>query len=247
MILEVCTDSVMSALEAQKGGADRVELCANLDMGGTTPGISTIRMARKNLETGLFVLIRPRAGDFLYSDMELEIMKEDILAAREAGADGVIFGILTPKGQVDMKRTTDLITLARPMQVTFHRAFDMTRDPFQSLEDIISLGIERILTSGQKKSAIQGASLIRLLVDQAGNRIGIMPGGGISETNIRQLAFQTGAAEFHASLRKYVLSEMEFRNEEVCLGDNPCKEYETMITDTDHVKKVKDILEHFGK
>jgi copper homeostasis protein len=247
MILEVCTDSVMSALEAQKGGADRVELCANLDMGGTTPGISTIRMARKNLETGLFVLIRPRAGDFLYSDMELEIMKEDILAAREAGADGVVFGILTPKGQVDMKRTTDLITLARPMQVTFHRAFDMTRDPFQSLEDIISLGIERILTSGQKKSAIQGASLIRLLVDQAGNRIGIMPGGGISETNIRQLAFQTGAAEFHASLRKYVLSEMEFRNEEVCLGDNPCKEYETMITDTDHVKKVKDILEHFGK
>lgn len=247
MFLEVCVDSVFSAIEAQKGGADRVELCANLDTGGTTPSVSAIRFARKYLKIPLFVLIRPRPGDFLYSDYELEVIKEDIITAKDCGADGVVFGILKANSQIDLEGMVPLVALARPMEVTFHRAFDMVNDPFQSLEDIVSLGVERILTSGGMQTALKGAALIRMLVDQAGNRINIMPGGGITIENIQQIAFQTGASDYHGSFRKFVLSEMEFRNDKVRLSGSGTEEYERMVADFEGVKKVKKILNRFGK
>ena len=246
MILEVCVDSVFSAIEAQKGGADRVELCANLDSGGTTPSLSTIRLARKYLKIPMFVLIRPRTGDFLYDEYELEVIQEDIAACKDLGADGIVIGMLKASGRIDIDRMTPLISFARPLGVTFHRAFDMASDPFQALEDIISLGADRILTSGGLQTALKGAALIRMLVDQAGNRISIMPGGGITKENIQQIAFQTGASEYHGSFRKFVISEMEFRNDKVRLGGNKAEEYEMMMTDIQSVRKVKNILKQFG-
>src|SRR5512138_1393956 len=164
MLLEACVNSALSAIEAQAGGADRVELCQNMPEGGCTPSAGAIRYARKELRIGLFVMIRPRGADFLYSDGEFEIMKEDIRVAKELGADGVVFGILKADGTIDRQRMEELIRLARPMGVTCHRAFDMTRDPFGALEDLIALGVDRILTSGQCDSALEGAPLIRQLI-----------------------------------------------------------------------------------
>ena len=186
MIIEACVNSAISAIEAQKGGADRVELCENLHDGGTTPSAGTIKFARKNLHIGLFVMIRPRGGDFLYSEDEFEIMKEDIKVARELGADGVVFGILKPDGTIDLERMKTLVDLARPMGITCHRAFDMTADPFQAMEDLITLGIDRILTSGQQKTASEGASLILELIQRSNGRIIIMPGSGVKEDNIEE-------------------------------------------------------------
>ncbi|MGH9764286.1 MAG: copper homeostasis protein CutC, partial [Blastocatellia bacterium] len=149
LTIEVCVDTVESAIAAQRGGADRIELCGNLIEGGITPSIGAIEMVRKNLSIPLHVVIRPRGGDFLYSDIDFEVMKRDIELVKWLGADGVVFGVLTPRAAVDVERTEDLIARARPLSVTFHRAFDMTRDPYQSLDDLIALGVNRVLTSGQ--------------------------------------------------------------------------------------------------
>jgi copper homeostasis protein len=186
--IEVVIDSVQSAIAAQKGGADRVELCGNLFEGGTTPSAGCIEVTRKNIQIGLFVMIRPRGGDFCYSELEFEQMQRDIELCKTLKADGVVFGILTPDGQVDKKRTAQLAALAHPLQVTFHRAFDMAKDPFQALEDIIELKkVNRILTSGLEASAYEGADLIAELIKQANNRISIMPGAGITERNITKI------------------------------------------------------------
>jgi len=236
-LLEVCCGSIVSAMNAQEGGAHRIELCDNLNEGGTTPSAGTFIVAKKMLSIPVFVLIRPRSGDFLYSEFEFEVMKQDILFCKEHGAEGVVLGILQADGTVDIERTRDLAELARPMQVTFHRAFDMTADPFQALEAVISLGIERILTSGQASNALAGADLLQQLNNRAHHRIIIMPGGGITEHNVNELIARTGVKEVHASLRSPVNSEMHFRNELAAMGKPGQGEYTWMETDPERVRR----------
>ena len=207
--LEICANSVLSAFTAQENGADRVELCQNLDVGGTTPSLGQVWLARAGLSIGMHVLIRPRAGDFLYSDLEFLEMKSDIMFCKEAKCDGVVIGILLADGQVDTVRMAELIEQARPMQVTFHRAFDRSRDPFEALEAIIDLGCDRLLTSGMRNSAEEGSETIAKLVEQAHGRIEVMPGSGINEENIAQIAESTGARSFHTSAKVKLESEMD--------------------------------------
>lgn len=239
MILEACVNSAISAIEAQKGGADRVELCENLHDGGTTPSKGTISFARKKLHIGLFVMIRPRGGDFLYSDDEFEIMKEDIRTAKELGADGVVFGILRPDGTIDQERMKILVDLARPMGITCHRAFDMTADPFPAMEDLIRLGIDRILTSGQQKTAIEGATLITELIKKSNGRIIIMPGSGVKVDNIEDLIRNTRATEVHIHLEKQQPSRMVFKQPKVNMGTPDQSEFEHTVTDRERIQKVR--------
>lgn len=220
---EICANSVASCLAAQEGGAHRVELCAGIPEGGTTPSYGMIRSARESISIGLNVIIRPRGGDFLYSEEELREMVYDIRTARNLGADGLVFGCLTPDGDVDMEAMKPLMEAAGDTPVTFHRAFDHSADPFKALEDTISLGCARILTSGCKPTALEGATLLAGLVEKAGDRIIIMPGCGVREDNIAEIARATGAREFHFSAREPVESGMIFRNPEVVMGteDDP--------------------------
>ena len=220
---EICANSVASCIAAQEGGADRVELCAGIPEGGTTPSLGMIRNARECISIALNVIIRPRGGDFLYSDSELREMVYDIQAAKELGADGLVFGCLRPDGSVDMEAMSVLMEAAGDTPVTFHRAFDHTSDPFKALEDIIALGCTRILTSGCRPTALEGAELLAGLVEKAGDRIIIMPGCGVREGNIAEIARLSGAREFHFSARESVQSGMFFRNPDVAMGseDDP--------------------------
>ena len=220
---EICANSVASCIAAEEGGADRVELCAGIPEGGTTPSVGMIRQARASIGIGLNVIIRPRGGDFLYSDSEILEMIHDIGAARESGADGLVFGCLLPDGTVDMANMKRLMDAAGDTPVTFHRAFDHSSDPFKALEDIIRLGCTRILTSGCMPTAIEGAPLLAQLVEKSAGRIIIMPGCGVNEDNIEELARLSGAREFHFSAREPVESGMSFRNPEVAMGseDDP--------------------------
>lgn len=210
--MEVCANSVTSALAAQQGGAIRVELCKNLAEGGTTPGYSTIKMTRQLLNIQVYPIIRPRGGDFLYSALEFALMKEDISLCKSLNCDGVVFGILTEDGQVDKVRCAALVALARPMQVTFHRAFDSSNDLEKAMEDIIELGFERILTSGGASSALLGVEKIKHLTGLAAGRISIMPGAGIREHNVAEIIRRSGATEFHSTAKAAVKSKMQFRN-----------------------------------
>jgi copper homeostasis protein len=241
--IEICVDNVQSAIDAQEAGANRIELCDNLLEGGTTPGYGTIISAHKNLDLGVNVLIRPRGGDFLYTDIEFDIMCDDIEFCREVGIDGVVTGVLRRDGSVDIERCARLIQLARPMKATFHRAFDMCADPVQGLEDIIEAGFDIILTSGLKNSAEEGAELISELVKKAGSRIKIMAGAGINESNIAMIARVTGASEFHFSVRKVIESEMIFRREGVIMGGSPgYNEYTSKVTDPQKIRNIINIL-----
>jgi copper homeostasis protein len=244
MLLEICAGSLHSALAAQAGGAHRIELCDNLSEGGTTPPLGTIRQAIRLLNIPVFVIIRPRAGDFLYSDKEFESMKDDIRFCKEQRAKGIVLGILKENGSVDMDRTTDLVQLARPLLVTFHRAFDLARDPFQAMEDVISMGIERILTSGQEATAQRGAPLISELVKKSEGRIIIMPGSGINENNVLEVAKLTGAREIHASLRGPVKSNMKFQRVGAKMGGADTDEYLRLETDPDKVRRVIQMLQN---
>lgn len=217
-IIEVCVDSVESAVASQEGGAERVELCDNLFEGGTTPSAGSIALARERLKIKLHVIIRPRGGDFLYSELEYAIMKRDIEAAKALGADGVVIGLLTADGDIDVPRTRELIQLARPMTVTFHRAFDVAREPFRALDTLIELGVDRLLTSGQEETVLEGAEMIAQLVQRAGDRLIIMPGGGFTERNIGRIVAQTGVREVHVTGFVRVESEMKYRNERVFMG-----------------------------
>lgn len=243
--LEICANSVVSCLAAQEGGAYRVELCAGIPEGGTTPSYGDIALASELLDIQLHVIIRPRGGDFLYSELEHEIMLKDIEIARELGANGVVFGCLTAEGDVDMEQTRELIEASYGMSVTFHRAFDMCRDPFKSLEDIISLGCDTILTSGQMPKAEQGIELIKQLVEKAGDRIEIMPGSGINAENIATIAEGTGAQVFHLSAREPIESEMTFRNPNLKMGGTEIviNEYEQMVTSAELVNKTREALD----
>ncbi len=237
VILEVCIDSVASALHAQEGGANRVELCDNLFEGGTTPSAGMIATVRKNIHIGLQVMLRPRGGDFLYTDAEMEIIFHDLSVAKDLGADGVVIGFLTPEGQIDKKRTAAVLEKARPMQVTFHRAFDMCQDPFQALEDLIDLGIDRVLTSGQERTAIEGMDLIAKLVKQAAGRINMLAGGGVRLHNIQTLVERTGVSECHVSGRKNINSGMQHQNSRVAMGGTlQLPEYTIAVTDPEVIK-----------
>ena len=215
---EICANSVASCIAAQEGGADRVELCAGIPEGGTTPSFGMIWNARESIDIALNVIIRPRGGDFLYNESELAEMLFDISAAKELGVDGLVFGCLNPDGSVDMENMALLMEAAGDTPVTFHRAFDHTSDPFKALEDIISLGCRRILTSGCRPTAMEGAEMLAQLVEKAGDRIIIMPGCGVNESNIAEIARLSGAREFHFSARESIESSMVFRNPKVAMG-----------------------------
>lgn len=236
--IEICANSVESAVKAQQAGAYRVELCAGIPEGGTTPSFGEIRMARQLLhQTKLHVIIRPRGGDFLYSPIEQEIMLHDIKVARQLGADGVVFGCLTAEGDVDVPLMKKLMNGVGEMSVTFHRAFDMCSNPKEALEQIIDLGIDRILTSGQEETAEKGIPLLKELVELADDRIIIMPGCGVNAGNIRQIAEETGTSEFHFSGRSTVESGMIYRNSKVSMsGTVKIEEYMRELTDSDKVK-----------
>jgi len=242
MILEICVDSAYSAIEAEKGGADRVELCSNLFEGGTTPSAGGIALCRKHIQIGLFVLIRPRGGDFLYSDLEFEVMKYDIQTAKNLGADGIVVGILNQDGTVDKKRMSILMEVCYPLPVTFHRAFDMAVEPFQALEDIISLGASRILTSGQERSAFEGTDLLADLVKKAKQRITIVAGGGVTERNISKIHRLTGITEFHSSARKKVSSFMQYQQHQVFMGGElRIPEFLNSFADAEKIRKMKEL------
>jgi copper homeostasis protein len=238
--MEVCANSVSSAIEAQRGGAKRVELCAGLTEGGTTPSYAEIALAKRMLDIEVFPIIRPRGGDFLYTDLEFELMKEDIRICRSLNCEGIVTGILTKEGKVDKVRCAELVELAKPMKVAFHRAFDMVENMEEALEDIISLGIVRILTSGGKASAAEGAEILARLVDLAGDRISIMPGAGVSTANIAALIGLSGAKEFHASARLPVSSNMIYRNKALSMGADT-DEYSTTLTNAGLVKKLLEL------
>ena len=212
MLLEVCCYGLESALSAQQTGADRIELCADPLQGGTTPSLGLIKVVRSRLHIPLDAIIRPRGGDFMYSKAEFDVMINDLETCKQAGCDGAVLGILKQDGKVDMERCRQLVDLAYPLGVTFHRAFDWTADAEEAMEDIISLGCERILTSGQAPTAAQGTDLIAALVSKADYRITIMPGAGIRAENIGDLVLRTGASEYHSSARMNKITAMGFLN-----------------------------------
>jgi copper homeostasis protein len=236
---EVCANSVTSAIAAQQGGAVRVELCDTLREGGTTPSYAQIALSRKYLNISLYVLIRPRTGDFVYTDLEFEVIKHDLQTCIDLGCDGVGIGILNPDGTIDKPRCLELVQMAKAagLGVTFHRAFDMCADYFTALEDCIEIGIDRILTSGGKSTAMEGANTLARLVSLAMGRIIIMPGGGVSENNVAGLVKYTGASEFHASARVRLDSSMTYRNTNILFGSSG-EEFTTEQSDAARVSRM---------
>lgn len=241
--IEICANSPESAFFAQQGGAYRVELCAGIPEGGTTPSYGAILLARRALSIKLHVIIRPRGGDFLYSEEEQEIMLQDIAMAKSLGVDGVVFGMLTPEGEIDMDVMRRFMQASEGLSVTFHRAFDMCVDPFKALEEIIDLGCDRILTSGQQPNALQGVGLLAQLNKQANGRIIIMPGCGVNAGNIFEIAQQTDCHEFHFSGRSTVESGMVYRNSVVSMGGPvQIEEYSRDVTDPEKVQAALNAL-----
>jgi copper homeostasis protein len=242
-LLEVCVDSVRNALLAQSAGAQRVEFCANLPEGGVTPSLAQIRKIRELLNIAVFVIIRPRGGDFLYDDTEFEIMQDDVRVCGETGCDGVVIGMLTSDGDIDHDRTQTLIDVARTysMGVTFNRAFDRSADLFSSMETLIELGCDRILTSGGYNTAVEGADVIRRLIEQARNRITVMPGSGINADNAAELVRTTGAAELHGTFRRRADGGMRYRNTRFSRQD---EEYGLLTTDVVQIRQIIDGITH---
>ena len=241
--LEVCCYSVESALVAQDAGADRIELCADASVGGTTPSYSAIELASAKLNISLHVIIRPRGGDFLYSADEFTLMQRDIEICKKLKCDGIVFGILTADGFVDVGRTRTLVQAANPMSVTFHRAFDMTNNAAEALEVAIACGCDRLLTSGHRNSAVEGRDEIQQLVAQAAERIVIMPGAGVRSDNIVELAQHTGAVEFHSSARMMAPSKMRYRNPNVSVGGAGNDEYSYISVDVGEVAHMRAALD----
>jgi len=229
LTVEVCVDSLDSAIAAEHGGTSRVELCGSLVEGGITPSAGLIATARQRISIGLHVMIRPRAGDFYYSADEFEVMRRDVLMAKQLGAEGVVFGILDADANVDIQRTRALVDLARPLRATFHRAFDMSADLFRSLEQVTETGADRILTSGGAKTAIEGVATLGRLVDQAGKRAVIMACGGINHQNVQAVVEETAVREIHVGLRTAAASPMRYRNENIAMGSIQGNEYQRYI------------------
>jgi copper homeostasis protein len=238
VVLEVCVDSVESAMAAERGGAHRVELCSALAEGGVSPSAGLIAVVRQRIRIGLHVMIRPRASDFCYSDEDFAVMQRDLVMAKQLRADGVVFGILRTDGKIDIERTKHLVELARPLKVTFHRAFDMTGNLLQALRDAQATGAERILTSGGKQTATEGAAMLKQLVEAANGAIGIMAASGIGEHNVAELLERTGVREVHASLRSTVTSPMRYQNEQISMGTTKGCEYQRLVADEEKVREL---------
>ena len=244
MLIEIVVYNIESALKAQEGGADRIELCASPGEGGTTPSVGTVEVVRRNINLDVFVMLRPRGGDFCYSNDEFYSMKRDLLQFQKLSVDGFVLGILNPDGTIDKKRCKELIGKAKPLKVTCHRAFDMTRDPMEALEDCIEAGFDRILTAGQQATALAGISLIAELVKKARGRIKIMPGSGINENTVAEVVTQTGATEIHCSAFTFRDSPMIFRNQNIAgMGSDEGAELKLRTVDPDRVKKIRQLAE----
>lgn len=238
-IIEIATSDFLTTRSAAEGGADRIELCANLAEGGTTPSYGHIKQCRESFNVLIYAIIRPRGGDFLYNTEEFEIMLQDVKLCKQLGCDGVVIGLLNKDGSIDIKRTSALIEAAYPLGVTFHRAFDRCRDPFEAIEQLIEIGCERILTSGQKPVATEAIALIAQLNKAADERIIIMPGSGVRKENIKMLAEQTGCVEFHSSLRAKIKSTMQFIHPEFAESE---ESYMNNSIDVDAVKAFRNAL-----
>lgn len=235
--LEICVGTINSALIAEAYGADRIELCDNLAEGGTTPSYGMIVECKSQLKIPFYPIIRPRGGNFVFTDEEYQIMREDVLCCREMGCEGIVIGMLKQDSTIDMDRCAELIALAGEMEITFHRAFDRCVSMERSLEDLIELGCHRVLTSGGKEFAPDGTEKLRSLVRQAGFRINIMPGSGITHLNLQKVAAETGAYEFHTTAKKLFEQGLDPVNNQP---------YRTMETDGVHVQKLKDIIKQIG-
>ncbi|XP_056903357.1 copper homeostasis protein cutC homolog isoform X1 [Takifugu flavidus] len=251
-LIEVCVDSVESAVNAERGGAGRLELCSSLTEGGLTPSLGLLQVLKQYVKIPVYVMIRPRGGDFLYSDQEVQVMRKDIELMKKHGADGLVLGALTEDGQVDAELCMELLAAARPLPVTFHRAspllltfvkaFDMARDPVGTLEMLVSLGFQRVLTSGCDTSALEGLPVIKRLIDQAKGRITIMPGGGITERNLQRILEGSGAEEFHCSARSSKDSAMKYRNTSVAMGASlSAPEYSLKVADVSKIRTLNAI------
>lgn len=247
MNLEVCIDSVESAIAAERGGAQRVELCSDLLEGGVTPGAGLIASVRRHIAIGLFVMIRPRGGDFCYSDLEFEVMREEIRQAQRMGADGVVLGLLDNDGCIDTVRTRELVELAFPLPVTFHRAIDMSPDLEVAVEQVIATGASRILTSGGANNATHGMSEIAKMVELARGRISIMPGGGVSIKTIAKIAKATRATEFHSSVRSAIPSPVRFRKQGIAMGNLRGKEFVRHEVRETNVRALVDMLDRLAE
>lgn len=241
MTLEICAGSVESAVAAQEAGADRVELCACLEVGGVTPSHGYAQAARAALRIPIFALVRPRPGDFLYTDCEMDQILADIAALKELGVDGIVCGALLPDGNVDIARTRRMAAAAAPLPFTFHRAFDFTPDPLRALEDAIAAGARRILTSGQQPTAAAGAGLLRQLVEAARGRISVMPGGGVNAGNVAALA-ATGAREFHASCSAPADSPMAYRKTGLTLNAPTPPDYQLQRTSLQAARELAETI-----
>ena len=237
-IIEICVEGIDGLAAAQAAGADRVELCASLVEGGLTPSLGVIRQALAMATVPFHVIIRPRGGDFLYSELEYRTMLDDVRACREAGVVGVVFGCLTVDGRIDEARMAELTEAARPMKVTCHRAFDMTRDPEEAIEALVRAGVDRVLTSGQRDTALAGIDILRRSHDAARGRIKIMACGGLDQTNIAEVLSRSGADELHFAALTTIPSGMAFRNPNVGMGGTAIeREFEVTLTDTDAVRR----------
>ena len=240
MKLEIVVYNIESALRAQQGGADRIELCDNPGEGGTTPSYGTIEAVRQNVSMDVYVMIRPRGGDFHYNNYEFHSMKRDIMQCQKISVDGLVFGILNADGTIDKKRCKELIDKARPLKVTCHRAFDMTRDPFEALEDCIEVGFDRILTAGQQAVASKGAELIGKLIEKANGRIAIMPGSGVNESTVEDILRKSKAREIHFSATAFKDSEMRYKNPQIAgMGSEEGAEFKLRTVDPERVKKMR--------
>jgi copper homeostasis protein len=236
--LEICADSAESALAAQKGGAHRIELCSGLVEGGTTPSSGLIATVRSKVSIPISVMIRPRGGDFCYGTDDFEAMERDVDTAKHLGAEGVVFGILREDGQVDVERTQQLVDRARPLKVTFHRAFDMSRDLKEAFEALIAAGVDRLLTSGGEQRVEDGAARVRELSDVAAGRIVIMAGGGITESNAHRVIAATGVCELHARAAVTTGSPMHHHNEKISMGAMKGREYQRVVVTEDKVRRL---------
>jgi copper homeostasis protein len=244
MTIEIVVYNIDSALRAQEGGADRIELCDNPAEGGTTPSFGTIEAVRQNVNMDVYVMIRPRGGDFHYSNYEFHCMKRDIDQCQKISVDGVVFGILNADGTLDKKRCKELIDRARPLRVTCHRAFDMTSDPFQTLEDCIEVGFHRILTAGHQTTALKGVDLIAQLITKANGRIAIMPGSGVNENTVEELVRTTKATEIHFSATAFRDSVMQYRNQAIAgMGSDEGAEFKYRTVDPERVRAMRKLAE----
>lgn len=244
MVCEVVVYTIDAALRAQEGGADRIELCDNAAEGGTTPSYAMIEQVRQNSSMDVYVMLRPRGGDFLYSNYEYHIMKRDLYQCQKLSVDGVVLGILNPDGTIDKKRCAELIKIARPLKVTCHRAFDMTRDPFEALEDCIKVGFDRILTSGHKLKALEGVELIGELNARSNGRISIMAGSGVNEDTVQSIVSVSNVREIHFSALTFKESKMEYRNAHITgMGSSSQSEYQVRTVDPEKVRLIRSLAE----